>query len=68
MISSTVLEYHPPQFVMPISIPTREQWIPDSKVTNCMLCKVEKFSMVRMQQACYKLNALIVNTIVLNTS
>ncbi|KAI1295432.1 Zinc finger FYVE domain-containing protein 26 [Halotydeus destructor] len=31
-------------FTMPPSVPTKDQWIADNKVTHCMLCKVEKFS------------------------
>ena len=34
------------KFVMPSEPPTREQWVADSAVSVCMVCKVERFSMV----------------------
>ena len=36
------------KFVMPSEPPTREQWVADSAVSVCMVCKVERFSMVRI--------------------
>ena len=34
------------KFAMPSEPPTREQWVADSAVSVCMVCKVERFSMV----------------------
>ena len=34
-------------FVMPATPPTRAQWVPDGEAPACMVCRVEKFSMVR---------------------
>jgi zinc finger FYVE domain-containing protein 26 len=31
-------------FTMPHSVPSKDQWIPDNKVSYCMVCKIEKFS------------------------
>ena len=31
---------------MPSEPPSRDQWTPDAKATVCMVCKVERFSMV----------------------
>ena len=31
-------------FAMPMSVPTKDQWVPDHKVQYCMVCKIEKFS------------------------
>ena len=33
-------------YTMPTSVPSRDQWIPDRKVTHCMVCKIEKFSVI----------------------
>ena len=31
-------------FTMPHSVPSKDQWVPDNKVSFCMVCKIEKFS------------------------
>lgn len=33
-------------FVMPTSVPSKDQWVPDAKVAFCMVCKLEKFSVL----------------------
>lgn len=33
-------------FVMPVRVPTKEEWIPDSKIHRCQVCKEERFNMV----------------------
>ena len=39
-------------FVMPMSVPTRSQWVSDHKVLQCMVCKVERFSMFNRKHHC----------------
>ena len=34
------------KFVMPSEPPNRDQWVADSAASVCMVCKVERFSMV----------------------
>lgn len=33
-------------FAMPAAVPTREEWVSDDSVRMCMVCKLERFSMV----------------------
>ena len=39
-------------FVMPLSVPTKSQWISDHKVMYCMVCKIERFSMFNRRHHC----------------
>ena len=39
-------------YVMPMSVPTRSQWISDHKVLQCMVCKIERFSMFNRKHHC----------------
>ena len=45
---------------MPSEPPTRDQWTPDAKATVCMVCKVERFSMVRFKYLLYSNEGLLV--------
>ena len=36
----------PHGFVMPPEPPRKDQWVPDSSATVCMLCQLERFTMV----------------------
>lgn len=35
-------------FMMPIRVPTKDEWIPDAKILRCQVCKEERFNMVFM--------------------
>ncbi|NWX33555.1 ZFY26 protein, partial [Notiomystis cincta] len=37
----------PQEFVPPEKPPPKQQWIPDDTETICMVCKTERFTMVR---------------------
>lgn len=39
-------------FVMPVSIPSRSQWVSDHKVMQCMVCKIERFGMFNRKHHC----------------
>jgi len=63
MISSSVLtEASNQSFTMPFSIPSKDQWIPDSKVVVCMLCKLEKFSMFNRKHHCRRCGRVVCRT------
>lgn len=64
MISSSVLtEFGQFQsFRMPAVIPSKEQWVPDYRVSVCMLCKMEKFSMFNRRHHCRRCGRVICNT------
>ncbi|RWS25810.1 Zinc finger FYVE domain-containing protein-like protein, partial [Leptotrombidium deliense] len=60
MISSSFLmETSSTGFVMPAVVPTIEQWIPDSRVSFCMNCKVERFSMFNRRHHCRRCGRVI---------
>ncbi|RWS14108.1 Zinc finger FYVE domain-containing protein-like protein [Dinothrombium tinctorium] len=61
MVSSTIL-CEQSAFVMPSKIPTIDQWIPDNKVSFCMLCKLEKFSMFNRRHHCRRCGRVICGT------
>ncbi|XP_054154395.1 zinc finger FYVE domain-containing protein 26 homolog [Oppia nitens] len=46
-------------YLMPESIPTKDQWIPDSNVTHCMICKFEKFSMLNRRHHCRRCGRVV---------
>lgn len=33
-------------FVLPVRVPTKEEWVPDAKIHRCQVCKEERFNMV----------------------
>lgn len=33
-------------FIMPPRVPTKEEWVPDTKIHRCQVCKEERFNMV----------------------
>ncbi|NXF94801.1 ZFY26 protein, partial [Eubucco bourcierii] len=39
----------PQEFVPPEKPPPKQQWIPDDTETTCMVCKTERFTMVRSE-------------------
>lgn len=49
-------------FRMPTTVPSKEQWVPDYKVSACMLCKLEKFSMFNRRHHCRRCGRVICGT------
>lgn len=39
-------------FQMPQTIPTKEQWVPDNEAVVCMVCKVNKFTLLNRRHHC----------------
>lgn len=35
-------------FVLPVCVPTKEEWVPDAKIHRCQVCKEEHFNMVEI--------------------
>uniref|UniRef100_T1KEX8 FYVE-type domain-containing protein n=1 Tax=Tetranychus urticae TaxID=32264 RepID=T1KEX8_TETUR len=68
LISSSILtepfgpHNSPTVFRMPATVPSKEQWIPDSKVSVCMLCKLEKFSMFNRKHHCRRCGRVVCGT------
>lgn len=34
-------------FVLPVCVPTKDEWVPDAKIHRCQVCKEEHFNMVQ---------------------
>ncbi|XP_076637977.1 zinc finger FYVE-type containing 26 spastizin [Colletes latitarsis] len=47
------------KFVMPILVPTKEEWIPNDKATECSCCKIVIFSMFNRRHHCRRCGRVI---------
>lgn len=54
-ISSTVEQ----EFIMPSNVPDKSEWVPDWKVTYCMVCKIEKFSLLNRRHHCRRCGRVV---------
>ncbi|XP_071795779.1 zinc finger FYVE domain-containing protein 26-like isoform X2 [Asterias amurensis] len=49
----------PIQEGLPTSPPKRDSWVPDTKVTHCMVCKDERFSMFNRRHHCRRCGRVV---------
>lgn len=49
----------PTEFIMPVNIPTRDEWIPNEKSRDCSCCKTVIFSMFNRRHHCRRCGRVI---------
>ncbi|XP_041969101.1 zinc finger FYVE domain-containing protein 26 homolog [Aricia agestis] len=58
-IDSINIEAASKPFVMPEQVPTKEQWVDDSSVDRCMVCKISIFSMIIRRHHCRRCGRIV---------
>ncbi|CAL1270215.1 unnamed protein product [Larinioides sclopetarius] len=46
-------------FIMPLRVPTKEEWVPDAKIQRCQVCKEERFNMFSRRHHCRRCGRVV---------
>ncbi|XP_015911906.2 zinc finger FYVE domain-containing protein 26 isoform X1 [Parasteatoda tepidariorum] len=46
-------------FVMPLRVPTKEEWVPDAKILRCQVCREEHFNMFSRRHHCRRCGRVV---------
>ncbi|KAG8181284.1 hypothetical protein JTE90_022222 [Oedothorax gibbosus] len=46
-------------FMMPARVPTKEEWVPDAKISRCQVCKEERFNMFSRRHHCRRCGRVV---------
>lgn len=60
--STTPLPIQTGKFSVPLSVPKKEDWIPDGQVRTCMVCQNEQFSMFNRRHHCRRCGRVVCKT------
>ncbi|XP_018400391.1 PREDICTED: zinc finger FYVE domain-containing protein 26 [Cyphomyrmex costatus] len=58
-ISQSNLEAESNEFVMPVNVPTKEEWVPNDRARECSCCKAVIFSMFNRRHHCRRCGRII---------
>ncbi|XP_012060559.1 PREDICTED: zinc finger FYVE domain-containing protein 26 [Atta cephalotes] len=58
-MSQSNLEAENNQFVMPVNVPTKEEWVPNDRARECSCCKAVIFSMFNRRHHCRRCGRII---------